>query len=792
MKTKERLLSFALLGILSIGLCFVLYMHIQLPSFSINDHAFHPPLAFMLVWAVAAYSLLVLFWLLLPRAEQAFLQTDLKRLQRWNLASCIPLALGLPAPLLLSYYLTADDLKTRLHLLTAAMLLGVLLLKAIQYRQVLKERRILDNVLDGISGLPRKKLMMLLFVTAFLLYHQGAALLVSRGLAFPGDEPYYLLTANSLYQDQDINLANDYAEGDHANFYPPELYPNLRLQAYARVGRHGSDTIYPINQPGVSVLILPWYALSQLFKGRALIFVLKSSLAFWAALLGIQLYLLFVQLWGSARLALSLWFIYAFTAPIFFYGFHVYPAVPIALFSVYIYRKARSPGPLPAAQYVFCGFLLALYPWFGLKYNMIMWPLLLVAGYHFVRDHKIRWKTMGFLLFPLISQLGFYLYVFELYGTFNPIAIYEGVLTPEKIQNFRDVMRDTPLMLRIDSFFDYFLDQRDGLLLYSPWYLFALLGLVEMFRRARTTLLTFALLAGPFLFNYAFFAHRQGSSPPGRVLAPLSWMGAIAVGYFILHNRKRLYGLMYRGAVFFSFAVVILMLHTPLHLYQPTTHQYTFRGAELFISLSNLHFYLPDLLPSFIKVDNLGYIPNYIWLGLILVFVIGYSLKRGIRIPRGNVFLGGLALGLLTLYFLGFCLYPRPVLMSPERIEFPSGERVAFYTLDQNVRRDGTGVFNLHAYGRTYNFFFTSRRPLKSLRLEIGPRQGSAPLRLEMFDLPLYEGRVSGEPQTIEVADPPSYRFKNTNLYLLRVTLRKPADESQRQHYVRLVFLPRD
>lgn len=792
MKTTERFVSFAFLGILSIAVCFVLYLHLQISSFTIHDHAFQPPLSFILVWAVAAYSILVLFWLFLPRAEHKILRTDMTRLQRWNLVSSAPFALGLLAPMLLSHYLTASDLKTRLNLLTAAMLLGVLLLKALQYRQVLKERRLLENLLDAISGLPRKRLLWLLFITAFLLYLQGAALLVSKGLAFPGDEPYYLLTANSLYQDQDINLANDYAEGDHANFYPPELFPNLRLQAYARIGRRGGEAIYPINQPGVSALILPWYALSQLFKGRVLIFILKSSLAFWAALLGIQLYLLFVQLWGSRRLALSLWVIYAFTAPIFFYAFHVYPAVPIALFSVYIYRKARSPGPLTAAQYVFCGFLLALFPWFGLKYNMIMWPLLLVAGYHFVRDHRIRGRILGFLVFPLVSQLGFYLYVYELYGTFNPIAIYEGVLTPEKIQNFRDVMRDTPLMLRIDSFFDYFLDQRDGLLLYSPWYFFALLGFVEMFRRARATLLSFALLAGPFLVNYAFFAHRQGSSPPGRVLAPLSWMGAVAVGYFICHNRKRLYGLLYRGAVIVSFVVVALLLHTPQFLYQPTTHQYTFRGAELFISLSNLHFYLPDLLPSFIKVDNLRYAPNIIWLGLILLFLVGYLLKKGFPIPRGNTFLAGAMLGFLALYFFGLCLYPRPVMIAPERAEYPSGERVAFYSLDRNVRKDGTGVFNLHAYGRTYDFYFTSRRPLESLKMEIGPRQGSARLKLEVFDLPLFEGRVSDEPHVVAVTDPPSYRYRHTNLYLVRVTLERPADASQREHYVRLVFLPED
>ncbi len=792
MKTLERLFSLLLLAAISLGLSFFLSIYYQSGNFTFLDHGFRFDAVFTLVWSMAALAVLVLLWLLLPRIEQRFLSADRKVIQRQDLISLLPAALGLLSPLMLRHYLTSDDLRTRLVLLLGAMLIGGTILKAFQYHRSYKGRHLWDLLVDRFSRFSRRKRLLILFLAAFLANNLGALWLVTHGFAFSGDEPYYLLTANSLYQDQDINVANDYQENDYRRFYPPELYPKVRLGAYARFGKKGEESVYPISQPGVSILILPWYALSQLFKGRVLIFVIKSSLAVWGALLGLQLYLLFSQLWHSERLSLGLWLLTSFTVPVFFFSFHVYPAVPIALFSVYIFRQALRKSPLPTLRYLLCGLLLATFPWFGLKYNLIFWPLLLVSLYHFMRDHRAGWKVLWFLAPPLAASAGFYLYVHHLYGTFNPIAIYEGVLTPDKVQNFREVMWHTPLMLRISSFFDYFLDQRDGLLLYSPWYFFALLGFIEMFRRARRTLMAFVLLAGPFVFNYAFFAHRQGSSPQGRVLTPLIWMGAVGVGYFILHNRKQLYGILFKLAVVISLVILFLLLFQPAWLYQPTTHEYTYRGADMFISLSNLHFHLPDLLPSFLKIDNLGYIPNYLWLGLILAFGIGYTINQNIRLPRGFALKAGSLLASALLFFMLFCLYPRPVLRVSENTSFASGERIAFYNLGPNVRVPGPGTFHLHAYGRTYDFIFTSRKPLKRLGLEFGPSQGETGVSLEAFDVPLYKGRLSGRMQTITQVDPPAYRYKNSYLYLLRVTLPVPENEVQRDHYFRLIFSPQD
>ncbi len=131
----------------------------------------------------------------------------------------------------------------------------------------------------------------------------------------------------------------------------------MNLAIYGRFGKKGTDWIFPINQPGISVMMLPFYALSQLFKenGRVLIFIIKGSLSIWAALLGVQLFLLANDLWKKEKLSLVLWFLFSLSAPVLFYAFHLYPEIPIALFSVYLLRKILAKGPFSTQQYTFFG-----------------------------------------------------------------------------------------------------------------------------------------------------------------------------------------------------------------------------------------------------------------------------------------------------------------------------------------------------------------------------------------------------------------------------------------------------
>jgi hypothetical protein len=742
----------------SLGIANFIYLYTRTTAFSILDLSSHPPALYLVIVTGTIFVSLYFLWIILARRECRAISRDYNYFLREDLITFLPLSLTLLSPFMLKFYLTASDFKLRLNIMASLIILAIIYLKIAQLNRHKILKPVLNKAIKKFGSLSTKKKLLLLFLVSYVLYNLCTFCIVSKGFAYTGDEPYYLLTAHSLYQDQDLNLANNYAQNDYFHFYPRKYFPDLRLRAYARFGRKGTDYVYPINQPGISFLILPYYWLGRFLEGRTLIFILKGSLSIWAVFLGLQLYLFSREQWGKESVSLTLWFAYSFTAPILFYAIHLYPEVPIALFSLYIYRKVRSKTPLSLFHYFFLGFLLSLFFWFGLKYNMIFWPFLLISCYFLFKNHKARWRIAAFLFPPIISLGLNYYYIYEMYGSFNPIAIYEGVISANTLQNYRDIILKTPILLRMDSFFDYFLDQRDGLLLYSPLYFFSFLGLIEIYRRCKKDFFILLFITLPFILNYAFFAHRQGGCPQGRVLASLSWIGFILIGYFFVHNRKKIYSGLFWISYTVGLIIPILLLQNPSFLYQPTTHEYTFRGSELFISLSNLYFYLPGILPSFIKVNNLSYIPNYIWLGLILLFIMGYAYKKSLYLSKHLSNPAILAMTSLLALFLLFSLYPSTALISPVKANYSPSKTIGFYSLDRFSKMRNPGEFHLSKSSYEYIFRFTSWRRIEKLRLKFGAVDGEHYVKIKLFDTTLFEGNTSDEIRTIFATTPPRYR----------------------------------
>jgi len=788
----KRVSTFIYFLLLSTGIAFLICLFTKASSYSILEHKFRPSFLYLLSTVGIILLLLLLLWHLAAKSESRIFQAKYKSLLREDLLIFLPFSVFLISPLLLNYYLTSADFQHRLKLLLMFAIIAFVYLKLAQINRHMHLQSRLEKTISRFKSLSSRKRLAILFIIAFVIYNICTFAIVSSRFAYTGDEPYYLLTTHSLYQDQDINVVDEYKDSSYFNFYPKEIYPNLRLRAYARFGRKGTDYAYPINQPGISVLMLPFYWFSQFFEGKTLIFILKGSLAIWAVLLGLQLYLFAREHWKRENSALLLWFIYSFSAPVLFYSIHLYPEIPIALFSFYIYRKIRSPAPISTPQYFFLGFLLSLFFWFGLKYNMIFWPLLIVSLYFLLKEHKAGWKITCFLFFPILSLGLNYLYIHELYGTFNPIAIYEGVISANTLKNYKDIIINTPVMLRIDSFLDYFLDQRDGLLLYSPLYFFVFLGIIEAFRKAKKDLFALLFISAPFILNYAFFAHRQGSCPQGRVLSPLSWVGIILVGYFLIHNRKKIYTALFKAACLISLVIPVLILRHPSFLYQPTTHEYTFRGSELFISLSNLYFYLPGLLPSFLKHNNFGYIPNYLWVSLILFFVLGYLVKKDIkRFPQ--FFSKALIVYLiLLLLFTWFSLFPRTSLILPLKARYSPGKTLGFYVAREYLRMINPGEFHLTKNHHDYNFIFASRKEIEELKIKFGTTEGNFRVELKLFDQILFKGETANKMQTLSTLSPPSYPFKNSHLYQMKIRLEQISGEPVTKNPFFFSIYPKD
>jgi hypothetical protein len=353
-------------------------------------------------------------------------------------------------------------------------------------------------------------------------------------------------------------------------------------------------------------------------------------------------------------------------------------------------------------------------------------------------------------------------------------------MSPEKLKAFKDLVLSIPVWLRIDSFFDYFLDQRDGLLLYAPFYFFMFIGIVEMFRRSKRDLIAIVLISLPFLFNYAFLTHRQGFCPQGRILTPLSWMMIWLVGCFFVHNRKKVYSYLFFACCGISLVFAVILLTHPSFLYQSTTHIHTFRAGALFLFLSNLNLYVPGLLPSFIKVNNLSYAPNYIWLGLIVLFVLGYLYKKdrflNTRIRAAPVFA---FLGFIILFYW-LVLFPRTVLIHPQKANYPTGEKLTFYSLSRSADMRQAGEFRLSYDNRSYQFFFTSWRQIKRLGVGFRSLDGQHKIECYYFDRMFFNGLSSGQKQSKWITDLAHYSYKNTHLYMLEIKTNRISADSPR------------
>jgi len=83
-----------------------------------------------------------------------------------------------------------------------------------------------------------------------------AFLAVRLGQRMPptGDEPHYLLIAQSLLYDHDVRVANNYERGDYHTYYGGPLAPHL--------SRSGPDSAYPMHAPGLSAVIAAAFAIA--------------------------------------------------------------------------------------------------------------------------------------------------------------------------------------------------------------------------------------------------------------------------------------------------------------------------------------------------------------------------------------------------------------------------------------------------------------------------------------------------------------------------------------------------
>jgi hypothetical protein len=269
-----------------------------------------------------------------------------------------------------------------------------------------------------------------------------------------GDEPHYLVIAQSLLRDGDLDIRNNHAAREYASYYPGELRPD-----YLRPGRRGE--IYSIHAPGIPALVLPGFALFGYrgAQGTLLLFGACTGAAIWW--LG----------WITTRSGSAAWFAWAAIAlaPTFLIqSVTIFPDGPAALCvaaAVWLLIRLGDAehGPRPAAM-ILVGAMLAALPWLHTRFAVLAGVLgLAIAGSIAVGRHATRrWlPLLAFLAIPLAGAAAWFVSFYVLYGTFDPTAPYGA---PSADRSSRFIPGGVAGLL---------FDQQFGLLSYGPALLIA-------------------------------------------------------------------------------------------------------------------------------------------------------------------------------------------------------------------------------------------------------------------------------------------------------------------------------
>jgi hypothetical protein len=213
--------------------------------------------------------------------------------------------------------------------------------------------------------------MLAVGVLAFAAAAAGILVPATHGTWTTADEPQYLLTAISLAEDHDLDIADELADGRWRPFHALPLPTQTEaLAGGRRLSPH--DPLLPLLLAG-PVAAGGWVGGKLAMAALA---GLLAALLVWTAVrrLGVPL--------GVAGLAAV---VFACSPPLAVYGSQLYPELPAALCVLAAAAALLSTAaPTRRATWV-VGMAVAALPWLGVKYAPVAAALAAVAGWRLVR-----------------------------------------------------------------------------------------------------------------------------------------------------------------------------------------------------------------------------------------------------------------------------------------------------------------------------------------------------------------------------------------------------------------------
>ena len=330
-----------------------------------------------------------------------------------------------------------------------------------------------------------------------------------------GDEPHYLMIAQSVVADHDLDLENNYAGNDG------RLFGHDRLEMGLHATRDRRGRLESVHDIGLPWLLVPAYVAARSVAqvtSPALLARFRMDRGLFAYSL-IGLVLIAITATGAGLLAHAVvrftgrretaWLVgaAAISPPLVSHSFLVFPEV-IALFvtSVVVWYAVGRPRDEHAVMLFAIVAALGLLPWVHRKYTPFVAGLMfviLVERRDVVRGLSAARRSVAAVVFVLPIAL-FFLWSWDRWGTLGGPQMLDGL--PFSVPSAKNGLAG--LMV----------DRQSGLLSYAPIYWIVPASWLLSWRRTWPLLLPALLLYVPMA---AFLEWWAGFAPAARYITPI-------------------------------------------------------------------------------------------------------------------------------------------------------------------------------------------------------------------------------------------------------------------------------
>lgn len=402
-----------------------------------------------------------------------------------------------------------------------------------------------------------------------------------------GDEPDYYFIGESLYEDGDLDLRNQYLTPDVAVFPGPLVF---------KVGPEGTPA--PANfMPTTGALIIgPLDAIGGPLLVE-LAFAAMNLLSLWL------LYLVIRRMVDRVPAIIAIGVV-GLSVPLAWHAASVWTEIPalLCMSAILALAPLATRGRwLPA---VGIGLLLGFLPFLHQKYAVL--ALGMAAALLLAAIRRWAWPVIAGL--PVLGIAGTIVLSYALRGRLNFTQAGQTAAVEDAF--------DGSLNRFVGQPFAWFLDQTRGYIPLAPIWIVAIAGFIVLLRSSsgRRLLGTLVLGVGPFLVIYWFGPFLAGDSPPGRETLPVLPVLVIAMAAGIAALRGIVAPII---AALLAIPSIFVGVRTPLLLDQDLMYN-NVGVPKLLQHLSRYRFDLTELWPRITTGPYWSYSRTLVMAALVL------------------------------------------------------------------------------------------------------------------------------------------------------------------------------